>query len=80
MSERPSERPAIPMFQRATWSVAETTQMTGLGVTTIYDRMKNKTLLSRKEGKKRLIVVATVLKMLKVDRNGEPIEPRKQAS
>jgi excisionase family DNA binding protein len=54
---RPSRQPALP---RKTFSIAETTHVTGLGATTVNALIASGTLRSTKVGRRRLIFADSI--------------------
>lgn len=69
----------LPILQRLTCSVKDACAVSGLCERTIYERITAGTLKSKKDGANRLIAVASLLQMLGVDRDGNPIDGTSRA-
>ena len=58
------KRPRVPFMDRPTCSVAEACDAVGIGKTTLYDLMDRRVVESSRVGRRRLISVPSLLKML----------------
>jgi excisionase family DNA binding protein len=58
---RPSRQPALP---RKTYTIAETSHVTGLGLTTVNELVASGTLRSTKVGRRRLIFTDSIDELL----------------
>lgn len=57
----------IPFYQRVTCTVPEACECTGLGKTTIFEKIADGTLDSTTVGRRRLVSVASLLRMVEVE-------------
>ncbi len=62
----------IPFAQRVTATVAETKQATGIGHTTLYEMMKDGRIKTTHVGKRRLVLVRSVLSLLDPEATAAP--------
>jgi excisionase family DNA binding protein len=59
----------IPFAQRVTCTIADACEATGLGRTKIYELIGNGRLVATSVGRRRLVVVASLLTLMKTNRS-----------
>jgi excisionase family DNA binding protein len=59
---------SVPFSERPTCTIAEACEASGLGRTLLYEAMHDGRLASIKIGGRRLVVIASLLKMLEPER------------
>ncbi|MEH2485871.1 helix-turn-helix transcriptional regulator [Bradyrhizobium sp. AZCC 2230] len=64
MSAQGASAEIIPFHQRPTCTVKEACRATGLSRTTLYERMADGTLLTKPVGRRRLVNVKSLLKLV----------------